>query len=516
MARPRTNSSGSKGKGTSFGKKTDSEKAFRKRGSSSRSESFDSKRPSRPYNSSAGGDDRPNKFRSGPEGFKRRDEGASGKPTFKRSSSSFNSADKPVFRKPDGKTFGVRSGSDRDKGDFKKRESGASFGVRKSGSRYSDGDQEKRPFQKRESSFGSRPDRPAPFRKEGGAGSFGDKKPFVKRTGEGPDRAGGDFERKPFAKREGKFGERPAPFRREDAEKKPFIKREGKIDSGSGEFTKSDRPKSRESEFGRPFKKSFSKPRPSGPPSFTKRSRTEEVKKDDGLTRLNKYIANSGMGSRRDADEKIKLGLISVNEVVITEMGYKVKKGDVVRYEDKILKAEKPVYILLNKPKGFITTTDDPQERSTVMGLVAGAVKERIYPIGRLDRNTTGLLLLTNDGDLADKLTHPSYQAKKVYKVELDKPMTKNDFLKIQEGVHLEEGKARVDEIAIVSDDKKTIGLEIHIGWNRVVRRIFESLGYEVVKLDRTIYAGLDKKDLSRGQWRFLKAEEIVMLKHFK
>lgn len=161
MARPRTNSSGSKGKGTSFGKKTDSEKAFRKRGSSSRSESFDSKRPSRPYNSSAGGDDRPNKFRSGPEGFKRRDEGASGKPTFKRSSSSFNSSDKPVFRKPDGKTFGVRSGSDRDKGDFKKRESGASFGARKSGSRYSDGDQEKRPFQKRESSFGSRPDRPS-------------------------------------------------------------------------------------------------------------------------------------------------------------------------------------------------------------------------------------------------------------------------------------------------------------------------------------------------------------------
>jgi 23S rRNA pseudouridine2605 synthase len=180
------------------------------------------------------------------------------------------------------------------------------------------------------------------------------------------------------------------------------------------------------------------------------------------------------------------------------------------------LKAEKPVYILLNKPKGFITTTDDPQERSTVMGLVAGAVKERIDPVGRLDRNTTGLLLLTNDGDLADKLTHPSYQAKKVYKVELDKPMTKNDFIKIQEGVHLEEGKARVDEIAIVSDDKKTIGIEIHIGWNRVVRRIFESLGYQVVKLDRTIYAGLDKKDLTRGQWRFLKAEEIVMLKHFK
>jgi 23S rRNA pseudouridine2605 synthase len=237
---------------------------------------------------------------------------------------------------------------------------------------------------------------------------------------------------------------------------------------------------------------------------------------DDGLTRLNKYIANSGVGSRRDADELIKMGLISVNGTVVTELGTKVKHGDVVRYEDKVLKAEKPVYILLNKPKGFITTTDDPQERNTVMGLVAGACKERIYPVGRLDRNTTGLLLLTNDGELADKLTHPSYKAKKVYKVELDKPLTKNDFIKIQEGVHLQEGKAMVDDIAMLSDDSKNVGIEIHIGWNRVVRRIFESLGYVVVKLDRSVYAGLDKKDIGRGQWRFLKPEEVVRMKHFK
>jgi 23S rRNA pseudouridine2605 synthase len=170
----------------------------------------------------------------------------------------------------------------------------------------------------------------------------------------------------------------------------------------------------------------------------------------------------------------------------------------------------------LNKPKGFITTTDDPQERNTVMNLVANAGKERIYPVGRLDRNTTGLLLLTNDGDLADKLTHPSYNVKKIYKVELDKPLTKNDFIKIKEGVHLEEGKALVDDLAVVGDDNLTIGIELHIGWNRIVRRIFESLGYEVVKLDRVVYAGLDKKDLARGQWRFLKPEEIVTLKHFK
>ena len=227
-------------------------------------------------------------------------------------------------------------------------------------------------------------------------------------------------------------------------------------------------------------------------------------------------MANSGVGSRREADELIKMGLVTVNGEAITEMGHKVKITDEVRYEGKKLKAEKPVYILLNKPKGFITTTADPQERNTVMNLVAGAGKERIYPVGRLDRNTTGLLLLTNDGELADKLTHPSYNVKKIYKVELDKPLTKNDFIKIKEGVRLEEGRAVVDDIAVVGDDNSTIGLELHIGWNRIVRRIFESLGYEVVRLDRVAYAGLDKKDIARGQWRFLKPEEIVMLKHFK
>jgi 23S rRNA pseudouridine2605 synthase len=232
--------------------------------------------------------------------------------------------------------------------------------------------------------------------------------------------------------------------------------------------------------------------------------------------RLNRFIANSGVCSRREADELIGMGLISVNGKAITEMGYKVNPGDVVRYEDKVLKAEKPVYILLNKPKGYLTTTSDPEERKTVMHLVANAVKERVYPVGRLDRNTTGLLLLTNDGDLADKLMHPSYNVKKIYKVELDKPLSRADFAKIQEGIQLEEGKAVVDDIAIVSDDGKTVGVELHIGWNRVVRRIFESLEYQVIKLDRSVYAGLDKKDLPRGHWRFLRKEEVVRLKHYK
>ena len=234
-----------------------------------------------------------------------------------------------------------------------------------------------------------------------------------------------------------------------------------------------------------------------------------------GKIRLNKYIANSGVCSRREADELIKMGIISVNGKTITELGYKVNPGDEVRHESKVLKAEKPVYILLNKPKGFLTTTSDPQERHTVMHLIANAVKERVYPVGRLDRNTTGLLLLTNDGDLADKLMHPSYNAKKIYKVELDRPLTKADAQQILEGVRLEEGRAVVDDLAIISDNKRTVGIEIHIGWNRVVRRIFEALNYDVVKLDRSVYAGLDKKDLGRGEWRFLTKEELVRIKHY-
>jgi 23S rRNA pseudouridine2605 synthase len=242
----------------------------------------------------------------------------------------------------------------------------------------------------------------------------------------------------------------------------------------------------------------------------------KEASESSDKIRLNRYISNSGVCSRREADELIKMGLVSVNGTVVTEMGHKVNRKDVIKYDGKTLRAEKPVYILMNKPKGFLTTTKDPEDRNTVMQIIAGAVKERVYPVGRLDRNTTGLLLLTNDGELTDKLSHPSYNVKKIYKVELDKPLTKTDFQKIKDGVQLEEGKAMVDDLAIVSDDGKTVGLEIHIGWNRVIRRIFERLEYQVVKLDRSVYAGLDKKDLSRGHWRFLTKEEVVRLKHYK
>lgn len=240
-----------------------------------------------------------------------------------------------------------------------------------------------------------------------------------------------------------------------------------------------------------------------------------EVKESSADIRLNKFIANSGVCSRREADQLIEMGLISVNGKVITELGFKVTLDDEVRYERKVLNAEKHVYILLNKPKGFLTTTKDPEERRTVMELIGKSIKERVYPVGRLDRNTTGLLLLTNDGDLAEKLSHPSYDAKKIYKVELDRGLTRADLQKISEGVMLDEGRAMVDDVAIISTDAKTVGLEIHIGWNRVVRRIFESLNYEVLRLDRTMYAGLDKKDLPRGEWRFLRKDEVIRLKHF-
>lgn len=262
-------------------------------------------------------------------------------------------------------------------------------------------------------------------------------------------------------------------------------------------------------------KKSFVQSRLSRQRKFIKERSSDVEKSVTDDIRLNKFISNSGICSRREADNLITMGLVSVNGQVITEMGYKVKRTDDIRYEGKKLTAEKPVYILLNKPKGFITTTEDPQERNTVMNLIAGACKERVYPVGRLDRNTTGLLLFTNDGELAEKLTHPSYNVRKIYKVDLDRPLTKADFQKIREGIYLEEGRAIVDDLAIVDDTGTTVGIELHIGWNRIVRRIFEALSYQVLKLDRVAYAGLDKKDLPRGKWRFLKDTEVIKLKHF-
>lgn len=236
-------------------------------------------------------------------------------------------------------------------------------------------------------------------------------------------------------------------------------------------------------------------------------------KDESNEIRLNRYIANAGICSRREADDLISSGQISVNGKIITEMGYKVKPTDVVKYGKKALNPEKMVYILINKPKDYITTTDDPEERKTVLDLIAGACSERVYPVGRLDRNTTGLLLLTNDGELAEKLTHPSSGIKKIYQAELDKPITTEDFERLQAGLELEDGFIRPDEVGIVTPDAYVVGLEIHSGRNRIVRRMFEHLGYEVQKLDRTVFAGLNKKDLPRGKWRFLTEKEVIKLK---
>lgn len=239
-----------------------------------------------------------------------------------------------------------------------------------------------------------------------------------------------------------------------------------------------------------------------------------------GLTRLNKYISNAGICSRRDADKLIEAGSVTVNGQVVTQMGYLVKEGDVVVYGGEALKSEAKRYFLMNKPKGYITTLDDPQERQTVMEIIEGACRERIYPVGRLDRNTTGLLLFTNDGELSKKLTHPSTGVYKVYQVELDRPVSREDMQKMVDGIELEDGPIHVDDVQYAVNagdhpgiDKRIVGVQLHSGKNRIVRRIFESLGYNVHKLDRTVFAGLTKKDLPRGRYRELTDKEVNFLK---
>lgn len=341
---------------------------------------------------------------------------------------------------------------------------------------------------------------PARFKKESGIRSkdegsfkpnFNNKEGFQKRES-------GEF--KPKFKKDTDFSKK-----KDDSYKPKFTKEGGFKKKATGDFkprfTKDvDFVKKEGSNFRPKYKKVIGR-------------NAEDLAPSDGSMRLNRFLAIAGIASRREADELIRTGLVMVNGKVITEMGHRVMPTDDVRYNGTRLKAERKVYILLNKPKGYITTVEDPKARKTVMDLINHQGAERFYPVGRLDRATTGLLLFTNDGDLAKKLTHPSHGAKKIYHIVLDKPLTKGDLTKIANGLVLEDGPAQVDAISFIDDKANTnVGMEIHMGKNRIVRRIFEHLGYEVEKLDRVMFAGLTKKNLARGQWRYLNDKEVSFL----
>ena len=348
-------------------------------------------------------------------------------------------------------------------------------------------------------------------------------------------RPGGDYNRGGYRQREGGYQSRSynregGYQRREGGYQQRPYNREGGYQQREGGFQQREggyqqRPYNREGgyqhrEGGYQSRPGGYKKRPQGYNPHAKYSMKKQIEykeknyDPDEPVRLNRYLANAGVCSRREADTFIQAGVVKVNGVVVTELGTKVKRSDEVMFHDQAINMEKKVYVLLNKPKDYVTTSDDPQNRKTVMELVKNACRERIYPVGRLDRNTTGVLLFTNDGDLATKLTHPQYLKKKIYHVFCDKNVTAADLRQIADGIMLEDGEIHADAIDYAHEtDKKQVGIEIHSGRNRIVRRIFEHLGYKVVKLDRVYFAGLTKKNVKRGDWRFLTQDEVNMLK---
>ena len=401
-------------------------------------------------------------------------------------------------------------------------------------------------------SYGDRPQRPS-YNREGG------DRPYRPRynnneSGERPQRSYGDRPQRPSYNREGgdrpyrpRFNNNEGGERRSygDRPQRPSYNREGgdrpyrpRFNNNEGGERRSygDRPQrpSYNREGGdRPYRPRFNNGGEGRPQGFVrpqrrtgdydpnaKYSKKKQIEYKEQFVdpnepiRLNKFLANAGVCSRREADEFITAGVVSVNGEVVTELGTKIKRSDVVKFHDEPVSIERKVYVLLNKPKDCVTTSDDPQARLTVMDLVKGACNERIYPVGRLDRNTTGVLLLTNDGDLASKLTHPKFLKKKIYHVYLDKNLTKADMDQIAAGIQLEDGEIHADAISYADENKRDqVGIEIHSGKNRIVRRIFESLGYKVVKLDRVFFAGLTKKGLRRGEWRYLTEQEVNFLR---
>ena len=344
-------------------------------------------------------------------------------------------------------------------------------------------------------------------KEEGGYGAQRPYRPRYEQQGEGGYRPQRSSYNPRYNKEEGQGGQRPyRPRYNQQGEEGGYRPQRPRFGANNGGGY--NRPQG-----GRPYQGGYN--------SNTRYNPKRQIDyKDDAWTdpnepiRLNKFLANAGICSRREADEFITAGVVSVNGQVVTELGTKIKRTDEVKFHDQPVSIEKKVYVLLNKPKDCVTTSDDPQERKTVLDIVKGACKERIYPVGRLDRNTTGVLLLTNDGDLASKLTHPKFLKKKIYHVFLDKNVTKADLEQIASGITLDDGEVHADAISYASDtDKSQVGIEIHSGKNRIVRRIFESLGYRVVKLDRVYFAGLTKKGVRRGDWRYLTEKEVNMLR---
>jgi 23S rRNA pseudouridine2605 synthase len=400
-------------------------------------------------------------------------------------------------------SYGNREGGYQSRPSYGNREEGSSrpsYGNREGGyqSRPSYGNREEgssRPsYGNREGGFQSRP-------------SYGNREEGSSRPSYG-NREGGFQSRPSYGNREG-GNSRPSYGNREGGSRPSYGNREGGYQG---------RPSYGNREGGYHGRPSFGNREGGYDPNakYSKKKQFEFKEKNidpNEPIRLNKYLANAGLCSRREADEFIQAGVVAVNGAIVTELGTKVKREDKVLFHDQLVSLEHKVYVLLNKPKDCVTTTDDPQARLTVMHLVRNACKERIYPVGRLDRNTTGVLLLTNDGELASKLTHPKFVKKKIYQVTLEKPLTAADMEKIREGIELEDGEIHADEIHYIKDEKKTeVGIEIHSGRNRIVRRIFEHLGYKVYKLDRVYFAGLTKKGLARGKFRHLNDREVNML----
>ena len=401
-------------------------------------------------------------------------------------------------------------------------------------SSYNNGD---RPSYNRYNNNGDRPQRPRfnPNSEDGGEQRSyrprtnynregGEQRPYTPRPRFNNGEEGGERQYRPRTN-----------YNREGGEQRPYTPRP-RFNSGEGGEQRSYTPRPRTGGYNqggdRPYRPRTGgynqgggynrpyRPRTADYNPNAKYSLKKQIEYKDILTdpnepiRLNKFLANAGICSRREADEFITAGVVSVNGEVVTELGTKIKRTDEVKFHDEPVSIERKTYILLNKPKDCVTTSDDPQERKTVMDFVKGACKERIYPVGRLDRNTTGVLLLTNDGDLASKLTHPKYLKKKIYHVYCDKNVTKADLDQIAAGVTLDDGEIHADAISYASEtDKSQVGIEIHSGKNRIVRRIFESLGYKVIKLDRVYFAGLTKKGLRRGDWRYLTVQEVNMLR---